>query len=111
MFYILFKFLLFYGNSKFNEVYDFELFVSVEFLIDYLKSDKFFLVFIYGEFGCGRIIFFFGICDILFERNWFKKFEILGLRVRRGCIMLFLWSFLSEIAKDKLDKDIFLLLL
>ena len=100
--------LLFQDNSKRNHNSDLELSSSQESIIKHLKV-KFKLsepsvVLLYGEPGCGRTTFLHESASALLGSS-LKDSEILGVRVRPGCTVESLWNYLSEISKDKQDKD------
>ena len=68
-------------------------------------------VLVYGEPGCGLTTLLLWICDTIVDDTLLEKSDILSLRVRPGWSVQSLWSFLSEIAKTKHDKDTASLLL
>ena len=103
--------ILFEGNSRKYQNLDFESSVSLESIIDHFNGKDPACVVLYGEHGSGRTTLQRKVCDTLLERNCMKQSEILGLRVRAGCSEQSLCNFLSEIAKDRQDKDTASLLL
>ena len=86
----------------------FQLSNSVDSIVKDLKEktklNEPFCVFLYGEPGCGRTTLLLRICDALLG-NTLVNCEILGVIVRAGCSLESLWNFLSEICKNKQDKD------
>ena len=99
---------LLHDDKRRHQASDSELSVSLESIIKHL-NDKTKLkepscVFVCGEPGCGRTTLLLDICDALLGSG-LKDSEILGMRVRAGCTGQSLWNFLSEISKNKQDKD------
>lgn len=103
--------ILLHSSSEYEGVNDFELSVSVESIIAKLKGNEPSPILIHGEPGCGLTTLLLGICKTLVESSWLEKSDMLSFRVRPGCSMQSVWSFLSEIAKAKHDKDTASLLL
>lgn len=110
MFYTSLKPILFHHNDRSNQNSDFELSHSLESIINQLEDNEPSRVVIYGEPGCGRTTLLHKICNKLLESRLTNN-EIFGLRVRAGCSVQSLWNFLSEISKERQDKDTASLLL
>ena len=102
---------VFQGNDRIDHHLSLELSSSVESVIDDIgKLSQPCRVLIYGEPGCGRTTLLREIAKA-FLANGLRNAEILGVRVRPGCSVESLWNYLSEISKDKQDKDTASLLL
>ena len=99
---------VFQGNNRIDHHLGLQLSSSVESVIDYVdinaKLSQPCCVLIYGEPGCGRTTLLLEIANA-FLANGLRNSEILGVRVRPGCSVESLWNYLSEISKDKQDKD------
>ena len=67
-------------------------------------SDKPACVYIYGEPGCGRSSVLLDICEKSIQRKLLAS-KVCGLRVRKGCTLESLWNLLSEIAKERKDRE------
>ena len=98
-------------SSKYKEVSDFELSVPMESIIAKLKGNEPSPILVHGEPGCGLTTLLSWICDTLVDDTLLEKSDMLSFRVSSGCSEESLWSFLSEIAGTKLDKDTASLLL
>ena len=110
MFYTSLEPILFHDDDRNNQNSDFELSHSLESIINQLEDNEPSCVVIYGEPGCGRTTLLHKICNKLLESRLTNS-EIFGLRVRAGCSVQSLWNFLSEISKERQDKDTASLLL
>ena len=96
---------VFQGNNRIDHHLSLELSSSVKSVIDDIsKLSQPCRVLIYGEPGCGRTTLLREIANE-FLANGLRNSEILGVRVRPGCSVESLWNYLSEISKDKQDKD------
>nr|XP_058972304.1 alpha-protein kinase 1-like isoform X3 [Pocillopora verrucosa] len=67
-------------------------------------SDKPACVYIYGEPGCGRSSVLLDICEKSIQRKLLAS-KVCGLRVRKRCTLESLWNLLSEIAKERKDRE------
>ena len=67
-------------------------------------SDKPACVYIYGEPGCGCSSVLLDICEKSIQRKLLAS-KVCGLRVRKGCTLESLWNLLSEIAKERKDRE------
>ena len=110
MFYTSLKPILFHDNDRSHQNSNFELSDSLESIINHLEDNEPCRIVIYGEPGCGRTTLLHKICSKLLESR-LKNHEIFGLRVRAGCSVQSLWNCLSEISKERQDKDTASLLL